>query len=62
MKLGVTNDTYNPGRANCKREMTHWRMNVDDIFTTKSNVARIVGALADERLDEITCHFRKKGI
>ena len=62
VKLGVMNDTYNPGRANCKREMMHWRMDVDEIFTTKSNVARIVGALADDRLDEIVCHFRKKGI
>ena len=62
VKLGVMNDAYNPGRANCKRDMMHCRMDVDDVFTTKSNVARIVGALADDRLDDIIHHFRKKGI
>ena len=62
VKLGVMNDAYNPGRANCKRDMMHCRMDVDDIFTTKSNVARFVGALADDRLDEIFHHFRQKGI
>ena len=62
VKLGVMNGSYKSARANCKRETTHWSMIVDDIFTTKVNVARIVGALADDRLDEIICHFRKKGI
>jgi len=62
VKLGVMNYSYKSGRANCKRETTHWSIIVDDIFTTKVNVARIVGALADDRLDEIICHFRKKGI
>ena len=42
--------------------MTHWRMDVDEVFTTKSNVARIVGALADDRLEDIIHHFRKKGL
>jgi hypothetical protein len=26
------------------------------------NVARLVGVRADDRLQEIICHFRKKGI
>ena len=62
VKLGVKNNSYKSGRANCKRETTHWSIIVDDMFTTKVNIARIVGALADDRLDEIVCHFRKKGI
>ena len=63
VKLGVMNNSYKSGRANCNQEMTqHWRMDVDEVFTTKSNVARIVGALADDRLEDIIHHFRKKGL
>ena len=60
--LGVTNESCKSTRANCKRETIHWRTNGPSPSPTKVNVARIVGALADDRLEDIIHHFRKKGI
>ena len=60
VRLGVMNDKS--VRANCKRETLQWGMNGTDTFTPKVNIARIAGALAEQKLEEIICHFRKRGL
>ena len=62
VRLGVMNDACKSGRANCKRETLQWGMNGTDTFTPKMNIARMAGALAEQKLEEIICHFRKRGL
>ena len=60
--LEVVNDKSNkPEGTTNERGKIHWEMEKAP-FTTKVDIARIVGALAVRKLDEITCHFRKRGL
>ena len=59
--LEAANGDKKSARATCQRKMLQWEVN-GSIFTTKVDIARFEGVLADGKLEEIICHFRKRGL
>ena len=62
MELEVSNGNKKFAAAPSEDEAPHSDTNGGITFTTKVDITRYVRALADGRLDEIICHFRKRGL
>ena len=58
----LTNGSNKFATAPPGHEVPHWKTNGTITFTTKVDIARYERTLADGRLDEIICHFRKRGL
>ena len=59
--LEVATGDKKSARVTSQRKKPQWGVN-GSTFTTKVDIARIEGVLADEKLEEIICHFRKRGL